>query len=112
MDILLPQAVLVAVLYIVPAGIDHKNAGALRSILFIYHQDTGRNPCAIEQVGGQANQSLDIPPIYNSFADVRFCIAAKQHTMGQNDCGLAIRFQRFQNMKQPSIVAVLLRRHP
>ena len=95
MDILLPQAVLVAVLYIVPAGIDHKNAGALRSILFIYHQDTGRNSRSIEQVGGQSNNAFDITPVNDLFADVSLGIATEQHTMRQNDCCLAGRFQRF-----------------
>ena len=31
--------------------------------------------------------------------------------MGQNDSRLAGRFQRFQDMQQPSVVAVFLRRH-
>ena len=111
MNILFPQAVLVAILYIAFAGVNHENAGTISSILFIQHQDTGRNSCAIEQVSRQTNNAFDITPVNDLFADVSLGITTEQHTMGQNDCCLAGRFQRFQDMQQPSIVAVFLRRH-
>ena len=111
MNVLFPQTVFVAVLHIAFAGVNHKNAGTLCGILFIQHQDTGRNSRAIEQVSRQPNNAFDITSVNDLFADVSLSITTEQHAMGQNDCCLAGRFQRFQDMQQPSIVAVFLRRH-
>ena len=77
MNILFPQAVLVAVLYIAFAGVNHKNAGTISSILFVQHQDTGRNSRAIEQVGRQTNNAFDITSVNDLFADVSLGIATE-----------------------------------
>ena len=77
MNVLFPQTVFVAVLHIAFAGINHKNAGTISSILFVQHQNTGRNSCAIEQVSRQTNNTFDITPVNDLFADVSLGIATE-----------------------------------
>lgn len=72
--------------------------------------NAGRDTGAIKQVGGQADDALDIALVNNGFADSRLRIATEQNTVGKNDRSLAGAFQGLQNMEQPRKVAVLFRR--
>ena len=98
-DVPLTKAVLVAVLNEVMAGINHKDTLALGGISLIDDDNAGRDTGAIKQVGGQADDALDIALVNNSFADSRLRIATEQNTMGKNDRSLAGAFQRLQNME-------------
>jgi hypothetical protein len=58
-DVLLAQAVLVAVLEEALAGVDHEHALAADRIFLVEHQDAGRYAGAVEEVGGQADDALE-----------------------------------------------------
>ena len=60
-DVLLAQAVLVAVLDEALGGVDHEHALAGRRVLLVEHQDASWNARAIEQVGGQADDAFQDP---------------------------------------------------
>ena len=86
------------------------NTLALGGISLIDDDNAGRDTGAIKQVGGQADDALDIALVNNSFADSRLRIATEQNTMGKNDRSLASAFQGLQNMERPCKVTVLFRR--
>ena len=109
-NIPLTQAILVAVFYEVPAGINHKNASALISIFLVDDNDTSRNTCAIEQICRQPDDSLDKSGPDKGLSDFTLGITTEQDTMRQNDSSLTCSFQGFQNVHQPCIVAVFLGR--
>ena len=109
-DVPLTQAVLIAVLNEVVAGINHKDTLALGGISLIDDDNAGRDTGAIKQVGGQADDALDIALVDNGFTDGCLCIATEQNTVGKNDRSLTGAFQGLQNMEQPRKVAVLFRR--
>ena len=59
-DVLLAQAILVAVLDEALGGVDHEHAFAGGGILLIEHQDAGGDASAVEEVGRQADDALQI----------------------------------------------------
>ena len=61
-DVLRAQAVLVAVLDEALAGIDHEDALAAGGVFLVQHDDAGGDAGAVEQVGRQADDALDIAP--------------------------------------------------
>lgn len=60
-DIPLTQALFAAVLHKVMAGINHKDSLALACVGLIQNENAGGNASAVEQVGWQADDALDIP---------------------------------------------------
>jgi hypothetical protein len=58
-DVLLAQAVLVAVLDEALAGVDHEDALAGGGVFLVQHQDAGGDAGAVEQVGRQADDALE-----------------------------------------------------
>ena len=98
-DVPLTKAVLAAVLNEAMAGINHKDTLALGGISLIDDDNAGRDTGAIKQVGGQADNALNIALINNGFTDGCLCIATEQNTVGKNDRSLAGAFQRLQNME-------------
>ena len=109
-NILAAQAVLVAIFHKAPAGIHHKQPLPLGCPCLIEHQNTGRNARAIEQVGGQADDALNIALAHQRPPNGGLGIAAKQHPVGQNHRRLARTLQRFEDVQQKGIVAVFIRR--
>ena len=59
-DVLLAQAVLGAVLHEAAAGVDHEDALAGVGVLLVDDDDAGGDAGAIEQVGRQADDALDV----------------------------------------------------
>ena len=109
-DIPLTQAVLIAILHEVMAGIDHKDTSTLIRIFLVNDNDASRDTGAIEQIGRQTNDALDIACFDQILTNSSLCIATEQNTVGQNNRSLTGALQRFQNMHQPGIVTVLFRR--
>ena len=109
-DVPLAQAVLVAILYEVMAGIDHKNALTLGCIGLVDDDNTGRDAGTIKQVGRQTDDALDITLIDDGLADGGLCIAAEQNAVRKNDRSLAGAFQGLQDMEKPRKVAVFFGR--
>ena len=92
-NVLLTQAVLIAVLYKAPRCVDHKNAFAVVGVFLVQDNDTGRNARSVEQVGWQADDTFDIAAADDVGADFGLSITAKQHTMRQNARPFALAFQ-------------------
>ena len=59
-DVLGAQAVLVAVLDEALGGVDHEDALAGRGVFLVQHDDAGGDAGAVEQVGRQADDALDV----------------------------------------------------
>ena len=59
MNILLPQAVFVAVFHEAFAGIDHEDAAARVAVFLINHDDAGGDASAVEEVGPETNHRID-----------------------------------------------------
>ena len=89
MDVLLAQAVFVAVFDERFGSVDHENTSAGSGVFLVQYQDTGRNAGAIEQVGRQADDALEDAGAHQLLANDRFRIAAKQNAVGQDAGGLA-----------------------
>ena len=109
-NILFTQSILVSVFYITMAGVNHKDALPVCRAFLINNKNTCRNTCAVKQVCRKADNTFYPAFVYNFRSDSFLSISSKQYAMRQNDCGLAIRFQSFQDMHQPSIVTILFRR--
>ena len=110
MDVLRAQAVLRAVLHEAAAGVDHEDALAGLSVLLVDHDDAGGDAGAVEQVGGQADDALDVALANEIAADLCLGIAAKQHAMGQDAGALAGALHRADDVQQVGVVALLGRR--
>ncbi len=59
-DVLVAQAVLVAVLDEALGGVDHEDALAGGGVLLVEHDDAGGDAGAVEEVGRQADDALDV----------------------------------------------------
>ena len=84
MDVLGAEAVLVAVLDEAFGGVDHEDALAGGGVLLVEHDDAGGDAGAVEEIGGQADDALDVAPADDVAADVGLGIAAEQHAVRQN----------------------------
>ena len=80
-NILLAQAVFLAILAKAFGCIDHKDGSAAGGLGLIEHNDTGRNAGAVKEVGRQADDALDHAALDQIAADDAFGIAAKQHAV-------------------------------
>ena len=94
MDILCAQAVLVTVLEEALARIDHEDAGACMGAFLVDDNDAGRDAGAIEEVRGQADDSLDKTALNQVTADLRLLFAPQQYAVGQDDRSLALALER------------------
>ena len=110
-DILLAQTVLVAILHVIVACIDHKNAFSLIGICFINDNNAGRNTRAVKEVGRQADNALNVALVNDVLADRCLGITSEQNAVRKNDRRFACGFQGFENMQKPSKIAVLFGRH-
>ena len=70
-DVLGAQAVLVAVLDEALGGVDHEDALAGGGVFLVEHDDAGGDAGAVEQVGRQADDALDVAAPDDFAADRR-----------------------------------------
>ncbi len=64
------------------AGVDEQHVIGL--LAFFQHQNAHRDAGGKKQVGGQADDGVDIAVGEQLLADLRLCPAAKQHAVGQD----------------------------
>ena len=110
-NILGAQPILGAILDKARTGINHKDTRAREGVLLINNDDTGGDAGAVEQVGGQANDTLDITLADQGAADVALGVAAKQDAVRQNTRAFAGTLERTHNMQEVGVIALLIGRH-
>ena len=89
-DIAFSQTILIAILNISTAGINHKDALSVCSTFFVNHEYTCSYSSAIKQVCRKANNPLDPMFLYNSFSDGSLCVSTEEDSMRQNNRSLTI----------------------
>ena len=109
-DVLGAQAVLGAVLHEAGAGVDHEDALAGVGVLLVDDDDAGGDAGAVKQVGGQADDALDVALADEIAANVGLGIAAKQNAVRQNAGAFAGALERADDVQQIGVVALLGRR--
>ena len=77
-DVLGAQAILVAVLDEALRGVHHEDALAGVGVLLVEHEDAGRSACAVEEVGRQADDALDVAPLDDLATDGSFGTTPKE----------------------------------
>jgi hypothetical protein len=80
-NILCPESIFIAIFDKVLTGIYHKDTLATGGMLFVYDNDTRRNPCAVKEVGRQSDDPLDIAMLNEVTTDLSFCTTTEQDTM-------------------------------
>ena len=110
MDVLGAQAVLGAVLHEAAAGVDHEDALAGVGVLLVDDDDAGGDAGAVKEVGGQADDALDVALADQVAADVGLGIATEQHAVRQDARALAGALERADDVQQVGVVALLGRR--
>ena len=83
-DVLLAEAVLVAVLDEALGGIDHEDAFAGVRAFLVEHDDAGGNAGAVKEVRRQADDALDDAALDEVLADGGLGIAAEQNAVRQD----------------------------
>src|SRR5437899_41957 len=84
MDIHGAEAVLGSILQEAPAGIDHEDALAGVGIFLVDDDDAGGDTGAVEEVGGQTDDALDVALADEGAADIGLGIATEEDAVGQN----------------------------
>ena len=110
-DVLGAQAVLGAILHEAAAGVDHEDALARLGVLLVDHDDAGGDAGAVEQIGRQADDALDVALAHQGAADVGFGIAAEEHAVRQDARAFAGALERAHDMQQVGIIALFGGRH-
>src|SRR5699024_9710285 len=104
------QTILVTILNISTAGIDHEDTLPVGSPLFVDYQHACRNTGSVEKVCRKTYDALDPVFLDNRLSDRLLCVSPEKDSVRKDDCRVTVVFQCFQNMHQPGIIAILLRR--
>ena len=80
-------------------------------MFLVNDDDAGGDARAIEQVGGQTDDALDVALADEVAADLRFGIAAEEHAMRQDARAFARALERADDMQQVGVIALLGGRH-
>ena len=110
-DVLGAQAVLGAVLHKSAAGVDHEDAFPRLGMLLVDHDDAGRDARAVEQVGRQADDALDVALAHQGATDVCFRVPTEQHPVRQDAGAFAGALERAYDVQQVGVIALSGRRH-
>ena len=89
-DITFTQTILVAVLNVPTAGINHKDALSVCSAFFINHEHAGGYAGAVKQICRKADDALNPMLLDNSLSDGGFCVPTEEDSMRQNNRSLTI----------------------
>jgi hypothetical protein len=111
-DVHVAQAVLWAVLHEAVASVDHEDTLAGLRLFLVDDHDAGGNAGAVKDIGGQADDALDVPLADESAADIGLGVAAEKHAVRQDARSLAGCLERADNVQQVAVVALFRRRHP
>ena len=105
-DVPVAQAGLGAVLHEAAAGVDHEEAFAGQGVLLVEDHEAGGDAGAVQEVGRQADDALEVPLAHPRAADVGLGITAHQHAVRQDARALAGALERADEVQQGGIVAL------
>ncbi len=107
MDVLLAQPVFRPVLREPFRRVDHEDRLARRGVALVEHDDAGGNAGAVEQVGRETDDPLEIAVPDKVAADRALRAAAEQYAVRQDARAFAGGFERAHNVQQIRVVALL-----
>ena len=110
-EVLLAEAVLRAVFLEALGRINHEDAFAGGGVFLVEHQDAGGNASAVKEIGGQADDRLQVTGADELLADDGLRIAAEEHAVRKNACAFAGTLQRANDVQQEGVIALFGRRH-
>ena len=76
-------------------------------VFLIDDDDAGRDAGAVKEVGGQADDALDVALADEVAADVGLGIAAEEHAVRQNAGAFAGALERADDVQQIGVIALL-----
>jgi hypothetical protein len=80
-------------------GVDEEHV--VRLLAFLEHEDADRDAGGVEQVGGQADDRVDVAVVLEQLgADAFFRAAAEEHAVGQDDGHHAFVLQEVEAVQQ------------
>ena len=92
------QLVLAFAFLEVLGGVDEEHV--VRLLALLQHEDADRDAGGVEQVGGQADDGIDVPVVQQLGADAFFRAAAEQHAVRQDDGHHAFVLQVVEAVQQ------------
>ena len=105
-DVHRAKTVLVSVLKVARAGVDHEDAFSGVGVFLVDDDDAGGNAGSVEEVCWQADDALDLALADECTANVGFRIASEQDTVRQNASAFAGGFERANDVKKVGVVAL------
>ena len=111
MDVLLAQAVFVAVLDEALGGVDHEDALAGGGVLLVEHDDAGRDAGAVKEVGGQADDALEVAARTSCWRMAASALPRKSTPCGRMTGAFARALDRADDVQEVGVIALLRRRH-
>ena len=92
------ELVLAFAFHEVLGGVDEEHVVGLLALL--EHEDADRDAGGVEQVGGQADDGVDVAVLEQLGADAFFGTATEEHAVGQDDGHHAFVFQEVEAVQQ------------
>ena len=97
-DVLFRQLVLAFALHKMLGGVDEEHIVGL--LAFLEDEDAHRDAGGVEEVGGQADDGVDVAVIEQLAADAFLGTAAEEHAMRQDDGHHAFVFQEVEAVEE------------
>ena len=97
-DVLFRQLVLALAFLEMLGGVDEEHV--VRLLAFLQHEDAHRDAGGVEQVGGQADDRVDVAILQQLGADALLRAATEQHAVGQDDGHHAFVLQEVEAVQQ------------
>src|ERR1035438_9103248 len=101
------EAVLVAVLEEAGAGVDDEDALAGVGVFLVDDYYAGGDAGAIEEVGRQADDALDVALADEGAADVGLGVATEEDAVRENACAFAVAPERTDDVEKVGVVTLL-----
>ena len=79
-------------------------------VAFVDDQDAGGDAGAVEQVGGQADDGLEVPAFDEVLADGGFGVAAEEHAVGEDAGADAGGLEAADDVQEVGVVALFVGR--
>jgi hypothetical protein len=106
-NVLLAEAVLVAVFDKALGGVDHENALAGGGAFFVKHDYAGWDARAVEEVWRQTDDALEVASLDQVAPDCPLGSPSKQHAVREDTRAFAGAFERAKDVQEISVIPLL-----